>query len=198
MGGAHKLHAAFGDRARRLRLKLGADFVDYDYLGHVVLDRLDHHGMLAGRRWYLHPARAPNARMRDVTVPGDLIRGIDDHYALVKFVGQNARHFAKHGRLANAGAAQKQHALAGLDYVADDGDGPIHGTADAAGQAYHTAFAVPDGRDSVQGALDARAVVFAKVPNAADDEINIIVGYDQPIEASFTPAEPNTRLPQGP
>ena len=47
--GGDELHAALGDRARRGRLELGADLVDDDDLGHVVLDRLDHHRVLQRR-----------------------------------------------------------------------------------------------------------------------------------------------------
>ena len=49
VGRADELHAALGDGARRRRLQLGADLVDDDDLGHVVLHGLDHHRVLHGR-----------------------------------------------------------------------------------------------------------------------------------------------------
>ncbi len=52
---AHQLHAALGDGARRHRLQRGADLVDDDHLGHVVLHRLDHHRVLLRRGAHLHP-----------------------------------------------------------------------------------------------------------------------------------------------
>ena len=49
MGGADQLDAALGDGAGGLGLQLGPDLVDDDDLGHVVLDRLDHHRVLERR-----------------------------------------------------------------------------------------------------------------------------------------------------
>ena len=71
--GRDELHAALRNGPRRRRLELCPDLIDDDYLGHVVLDRLDHHGMLQQRRLHLHAPRAPNAGMRDIAVAADLI-----------------------------------------------------------------------------------------------------------------------------
>ena len=73
MSGGDELHATLGDSPCGGGLELGTDLIDDDDLGHVVLDRLDHHGMLQQRRLHLHAPRAPNAGMRDIAVAADLI-----------------------------------------------------------------------------------------------------------------------------
>ena len=122
VGRADELDAALGDRPRGLRLQLRPDLVDDDDLGHVVLDRLDHHLVLERRRADLHPARLADGRVRDVAVAGDLVRGVDDDDALAHVVGQHAGGLAQHRRLADARAAHDQDRLPGLDEVVDDLD----------------------------------------------------------------------------
>ena len=85
-------------------LELGPDLVDDDDLGHVVLDRLDHHLVLERRRAHLHPAGLADGRVRDVAVAGDLVGGVDDDDALAQVVGQDAGGLAQHRRLADARA----------------------------------------------------------------------------------------------
>jgi hypothetical protein len=80
-----------------------SDLVDDDDLGHVVLDRLDHHLVLERRRADLHPARLADRRVRDVAVAGDLVAGVDDHHALAHVVGQDAGGLAEHRGLADPG-----------------------------------------------------------------------------------------------
>ena len=104
VGGADQLDAALGDGARGLGLELGPDLVDDDDLGHVVLDRLDHHLVLERRRADLHPAGLADRRVRDVAVAGDLVAGVDDHDALAHVVGQHAGGLAQHRGLADARA----------------------------------------------------------------------------------------------
>ena len=179
--GADQLHAALGDGAGRGRLQLGPDLVDDDHLGHVVLDRLDHHRVLLGRDADLHPPRVADARVRDVAVAGDLVAGVDHDHALAEVVGQDAGHLAQHRRLADAGAPQQQDALPALDDVADDVDRAEDGAADAAGQPDHLAGPVPDGADAMQGALDAGAVVAAEGADVLDDVVDIGLD-DLPVE----------------
>ena len=154
-----ELDAAFGDRSRGGSLEVGTDFVDDDYLGHVVLDGLDHHLVLQLRGGDLHSPRAANAGMGDIAVAGDLVRRVDDDDALVHFVREEAGDLAQHRRLADAGPAEEQDALPFAHKVFDDADGAENGAADAAGQADDAPFAVTDARDAVQRALDAGAVV---------------------------------------
>ena len=84
MGGADQLHAALGDRSCGDRLGLGADLVDHDHLGHVVLNRLDHHEVLSLWCTHLHAACLANRRMRNVAVASDLVGGINHHHALAE------------------------------------------------------------------------------------------------------------------
>src|SRR5581483_2847564 len=155
--GGDELHPALGDRARRGGLELRADLVDDDHLGHVVLDGLDHHGVLERRLRHLHAARLADGRVRDIAVARDLVRRVDDDDALVHVVGQHARDLAQHGRLADARPAEEQRAAPGLDQVLDYLDRAEDGAADAAGETDDAPAAVADARDAVQRALDAGA-----------------------------------------
>ena len=170
---ADQLDAALGDRPRRLGLQLGADLVDDDDLGHVVLDRLDHHLVLERRGADLHPAGLADGRMRDVAVARDLVAGIDDHDPLAHVVGQDACRLAQHRRLADARPAHDQDGLPGLDEVVDDLDRPEHRATDPAGQSDDLAVAVADGADPVERPLDARPVVVAERPDVVDHEGNV-------------------------
>ena len=167
---ADELDAALGDRACGRGLELRADLVDDDDLGHVVLDRLDHHLVLHRRRADLHPAGLADGRMRDVAVAGDLVRRVDDDDALADVVGEHPRGLAQHRGLADARPAHDEDRLPGLDEVRDDLDRPVHGTTDAAGQADDLAVAVADRADAVERALDAGAVVVAERADVVDDE----------------------------
>ena len=166
---ADQLDAALGDRAGGLRLQLGPDLVDDDDLGHVVLDRLDHHLVLEARRPDLHPARLADGRVRDVAVARDLVGGVDDDDALAQVVGEDARGLAEHRRLADARATHDQDRLPGLDEVVDDLDRPVHRPPDPAGQADDLAVPVADRADPVERALDAGAVVIAERADVVDD-----------------------------
>ena len=91
-----------------------------DDLRHVVLHRLDHHRVLHAGRAHLHAAGAADGRMGDVAVAGDLVGGVDDHDPLVHVVGEDAGDLAQHRRLADAGPAQQEDALARPNDVLDD------------------------------------------------------------------------------
>src|SRR5207237_10352 len=93
---------------------LGADLVDDDDLGHVVLDGLDHDGVLQRRSGDLHAARAADPGVWDVAVAGDLVRGVDDDDALPHLVREHARDLAQKCRLPDAGATEEQNAAPGL------------------------------------------------------------------------------------
>ncbi len=133
--GAHQLHAALGDGARRHRLQRGADLVDDDDLGHVVLHRFDHHRVLLRRGAHLHAPRAADPGVRDVAVATDLVAGVDDHNALAAFVAEHPCALAQHGRLADAGRPEQQDRLPVDDDVLDDVDRAGDGAADATGEA---------------------------------------------------------------
>ena len=170
--GADQLHPALGDRAGGDRLQLAPDLVDDDRLGHVVLDRLDHHLVLQRRRGHLHAPGAADRRVGDVAVARDLVARIDDDDPLL--VAEHARGLAQQRRLADAGPPQQQQTAAAHDDVLDDVDHAVDRTADAAGQADHRALAIADGGDAVQGALDAGAVVRAEIADVADHLLQVV------------------------
>ena len=132
MGGGDELDAAFGDGAGGERLELGADLVDHDHFRHVILDGLDHHGVLALGGFDLHASRPADAVVRDVAIAGDLVGGIDDHDALA-LLGEHAGDLAEQRGLADTRATEQQDAGAGADEVFDQRDRAGHGAADAHG-----------------------------------------------------------------
>ena len=73
MRGRDQLHAALGDCSCGRGFELGADLIDHDDLGHVVLDRFDHHRVLQHRRLHLHAPRTADARVWNVTVAANLV-----------------------------------------------------------------------------------------------------------------------------
>ena len=157
--GGDELDSPFGDGAGGVGLKLGADLVDDDDLGHVVFDGLDHDGVLLVGGRNLHPARAADAGVGDVAVAGYLVGGVHDDDTLAGVVCEDAGDVAEHGRLADAGLAEQEDALARADDVLDDADGAVDGAAYANGESDDLAGAVPDGRDAMEGAFDAGPVV---------------------------------------
>ena len=193
MGGRDELHAALGDRARGRGLLLGADLVDDDDLGHVVLDRFDHDRVLERRCRDLHAPRASDAGVRDVAVARDLVRRIDDHHALREVVREYSRDLAEHRRLAYAGSTEKQDASPRLDDVADDLDGAVDGAADAERQTDDLPRAIPQRADAMQSALDARAVVAAELPDVRDDIREILGGHFALRQHLFTAHEARFR-----
>src|SRR5207245_11615198 len=138
---------------------LGAGFADDVDVCHVALHRLDHHGVVQGGSADLHPSRATDPRMRDVSISSDLIRGIDDYNAPLHLVGEHAGALPQHRGLADPGAAQEQDALSAYDHVLDDVDRAGDGPADPAGDADDLPRAISYRRDAMQRALDPGAVV---------------------------------------
>ena len=104
VGGAHQLDAALRDSSRCFGFQLPANLVDDDYIGHVVLDRFDHHLVLQRRHRDLHATRATDGRMWDVTITANLVGCIDDDHPFL--LAQNASHLSQHGRFADTGPAQ--------------------------------------------------------------------------------------------
>ncbi len=151
-------HAALGDRARRFGLGLGADFIDDDDLRHVVFNRFDHHRMLQCRVGDLHAACRADARMRDVAVARNLVRGIYDHHALAIF-GKHPRAFTQHRRLAHARRPQQTDRFTAAQDVEQNVDRAVHRSADAAGETDDFARPIADRADAVQRLFDSRPIV---------------------------------------
>ena len=126
-------------------------------------------------RAHLHAPRAADARVRDVAVAGDLVGGVHDDDPLVEVVRQHARRLAQHRRLADARPAHDEHRLARTRRGRSiDLDGAEDRAPDAAGEADDLAAPVADGRDAVQRALDAGAVVLAERADVVDDVLDVL------------------------
>ena len=173
---ADEHHAALSDGAASEGLSFGADLVDDDDLGHVVLDGLDHDAVLLAGVRDLHAARRADRRVRDVPIASDLVRGVDDDDPLLQVVAQDARHLADDGGLADAGAPEEQDALVGLEDVADHIDVARDGTSDSAREADDLALAAPHRADAVQGSLDSSAVVAAELPEGLLGCVQVLPG----------------------
>ena len=166
--GPDELDPALGDRAGGLGLQLGPDLVDDDDLGHVVLDRLDHHLVLEGGRADLHAPCLTDGRVRDVAIAGNLVRRVDHHDALAQVVGEDPGGFPEHRRLADPGATHDEDRLPGLHEVVDDVDRAVDGPPDAAREADDLPGPVPDRADPVERPLDAGPVVVAERADLVD------------------------------
>ena len=177
MRGRDQLHAALRDRASCRGLRLGPDLVDDHDLGHVVLHRLDHDGVLALRARDLHATGAPDPGVRDVAVAADLVGGVHDDDPPPDLVGQHTGRFAEQGRLADPGRPEQEHAMARLDHVAQDFRGTTHGAPDAAGESDHVARPVADRRDAVESPLDAGTVVARERTERGRDVEEILAGH---------------------
>ncbi len=139
----------------------------------MVLDGLDHHAVLLLGARDLHPPRAADPGVRHVAVAADLVRGVDDHDAAERLVGEEARELADGRRLADAGAAEEQDRAAGERQVGGHRGRAAHGAADAAGEPDNGAAAVADRRDPVQRRVDARAIVAAKVATRGERGVEV-------------------------
>ena len=87
MGGGYQLDAPLCDSPGGGGLFLGAHLVDDDDLGHVVLNGLDHHRVLAGRGGHLHAPGSADCGMRHVPIAGNLIGGVNDYHPLPRTFG---------------------------------------------------------------------------------------------------------------
>ena len=102
--------------------------VDDDDLRHVVLHSFDHDLVLSARMRHLHPPSSADARMRYVSVPGDLIRRVHDDHALLLDVCQLLAHGPNGGRLSPSltGASrpmEERHASAAAYRVSEKENG---------------------------------------------------------------------------
>ena len=175
MGSADQLHAALGDGARGLGLEAGADLVDDDHLGGVVLDGLDHDLVLELGSLNLHAARTPDGSMGNVAIAADLVGGVDNHDPLVELVGEDPCRLAQHRGLADARRTQQEDTASLLEEVAREAGRALHTAPDAEREPHDAPSAVADRGDAVQCARDARAVVFAEGRDLGDDLLDLLV-----------------------
>jgi hypothetical protein len=177
MGGRDELHAALCDGPRGRGLVFSADLVDDDHLGHVVFDRLDHHGVLAIGVWHLHSAGGADRRVRYIAIAGDLVGGIDHDDALCEIVRKDAGRFAQTRCLPDARRAEEQNTHAALEQVAYGFNGAEHCAPDAQRKSHHAPLPIANGRHAVQRAGNAGAVVGVELTDSRNDEIEILVGH---------------------
>ena len=75
---SNEFDAALSDRPACLRLFDAADFIYDDDFGIVVFHCFDHDVVLLFVERYLHTTRRSDAGMGHITIPTDLIAGVDD------------------------------------------------------------------------------------------------------------------------
>jgi hypothetical protein len=156
----------------------------------MVLDCFDHHAMLIGWRRHLHAPGASNRRVRNIAVTGDLIGCIDDHHSLVQFVGKNASGFPQKRRLSDTWATEEQHALAGLDEVAHDGNCSEDSATNSAGKPDNFAGAIADSGDAMKRSFYTGSIVPAKRSNAFGNKCEILAIYFTIRQRHFPALEP--------
>ena len=169
VGGCHELHTTLGDRARGGRFRLGADLVDDDDFGHVILDGLDHHGMLLAGMRHLHAPGPADGRVGDVAISGDLVRCIDDDDPPTSLIREQASGLPQERRLSYSGPAYQKCTAPGLDDITKNLHRPVHRSADATGEADDVGVPISDRRDAVQGPFDPRAVVGREITHPSED-----------------------------
>ncbi|MBA7709804.1 hypothetical protein ES703_118729 [subsurface metagenome] len=67
------MNPALSNSSSCLSLKLGADFINNDYLGHMVLYGFNHYHVLPGGSGYLHPSGVPDSWVGNIAVAGNFI-----------------------------------------------------------------------------------------------------------------------------
>jgi uncharacterized membrane protein (DUF4010 family) len=182
VGRTDQLNTTLGNGPRRQRLFDRPDLVNDDDFRHVIFHGLDHDCMLARRVCHLHASRTADGGVRDITIAGDFVRGIDHDDTFLQIVCQHACDLAQLGGLANARPAQQQEAVSRLDQIADQVNRPRHGAAHAQGQADDIAAAVANGGDPVQGPFDSGAIVGTKVSGPFDDVVQLFPCHGLPGE----------------
>ena len=173
MGRGDELHAPLGDGAGGGGFLFRPHFINDDSLGHVVFHRLDHHAMLLRRRSNLHPPGPSDGRVRHVAVAGYLVGGVNNYDPLLGLDRQDSGRLAQHGSLADSRPAQQQDILAGEGQVFYHLDGAKDSASDAAGQPDDLPPAVANGRNAMQGTLDASPVVVAELAQPFNDGLQI-------------------------
>ena len=132
--------------------------------------------------------------MRYVAIAGDLVGGVDDDHAPVGVVGQYSGDLAEHGRLSDAGFSEQKDALAGDDEVFDHADRSVNGASDPQRETDDLSGSIANGRDAVEGSLDACAVVFAEAADTVYGVLKIVLINLGRIEQHAQVSEPRLRF----
>src|SRR5450830_530666 len=190
---SNELDATLSDRPACLRFFDAADLIYDDDFRIVVLHGFDHDIVLLFVGRYLHTARRPNATMRNVTIPADLIAGIDNDDAFFQRIADVPGSLAQQSRLAYARSAQYQDARAFLDEVFDDLDLAVQGAPDPARQSDHVVVPVPDGGNAMQRLLDSAAVVAVEFSNFSNDRVDVSLCHPALAKGNEVEFEPSFR-----
>src|SRR2546421_656298 len=129
--------------------------------------------MLEQRSLDLHSPRSADTGMRYVSIAADLVGRVDDDDALTQLIRKQPGALAQHGRLADAGAPKEQDALAADDDVTNDLPRTGDGATDSHRETRDTARAIADRGNTMQGALDAGAVVVAELTDVVGDVFEV-------------------------
>src|SRR5512136_213547 len=131
---AYQLHSTLSDSSSRLGFEFSAYFIDNDDLGHVIFHRFNHYGMLFGGSSYLHSPGMPDGGMRNVSIPGNFVGGVNYDNPFLEVISQHPGHLSQHSGLAYARPSQQQDVSARFDKVLNHPYGAEHSPAHTAGQ----------------------------------------------------------------
>jgi hypothetical protein len=122
---------------------------------------------------HLHTPRSTNRRVGDIAIPGNFIAGVDHHNTLPQIIGENASDLAQSRCLPDPGPAHQKQGLTAIEKIAHHRHRPEHRATNAAGQTHHLPSAVTDGTDPMQGSLNARPVIRAKLAETVHHRLQI-------------------------
>jgi hypothetical protein len=176
VNGSYELDSSLGYGASSQGLLSCAYFIDYDDLGHVILDRFDHDSVLQFGLGHLHSPGAADSGVRDVAVAGDFIGRVDDYDSLLEVIGEHPGRLSQQRGFADARPPHQQDALAGLHEVPDYVDGAIDCATYPAGETDDFANPITHRGNPVKGAFDSCSVVASKSADTARDVLKIFAG----------------------
>jgi len=131
--------------------------------------------MLMSRARDLHATRTTNGWMGDIAISTDLIAGIDDDHS--PRLGEDARHFAQHCRLAHTRAAKQQNAMPLQDDIFDNINGPVYGTPNPACQSNDLIVPITNARYSMQRPRNAGSIIIVKFAYAGDYLVDFLASH---------------------
>jgi hypothetical protein len=102
----------------------------------------DHHGMLFCGTRHLHAARSTNTRMGNISITGDFIGRIYDHYAFIGFIRQDAGYFTQQSGFTHTWATKYQDRLTLFDNITNEGNTAEYRSTNTAGQADYFSFTI--------------------------------------------------------
>jgi hypothetical protein len=125
----------------------------------------------------LHSPGVPDGGMRNISVPGNFVGGVNYDNPFLEVIGQHPGYLSQHSGLAYTRPSQQQDVPARFDKVLNHTYGAKHGPAHTAGQADYVAISIAYGRDAVKGVVDAGAIIPAELANARHYVINVSLAH---------------------